>query len=108
MKLLYRVDENGYYIPGEDYFAEKPDANSTDVPPIDPEGRGMYKPRLVDGGWVDEGLPPKPQPIMPTIEDKVAALERENRMLRLQNETIANQYQFLEDVITEMIVSTLP
>lgn len=104
MKLLYRFDEKGYYIPGEDYIGQNPVGNSTDIPPIDPEGRGMYKPRFVDGKWVEEGAPPVVQTPQLTLEEKITALEKDNKTLRLQISAAVEQNQFLEDVVTEIIL----
>lgn len=98
MRLMYRVDRNGYYIPGEDFFSEHVEANSTDVPPLDSEGRGMYNPRFVEGVWVEEGQAPELEPQPPTTDEKVAALEQ-------QNEQLKNSVAFLEDMI---VILTMP
>ena len=68
----------------------------------------FYKPKWDGEKWVEIGQRPESGPPEMLIEEKLATLERENRMLFLKNDTLADQYQFLEDVITEMIVTTLP
>lgn len=111
MKIYYKFDAQGYFLPGEDVIVsvggENPIGNYTEKPPM-LNGKGMYKPRFVAGEWVEEGQAPEPQPVEPTVDEKVSALERDNQLLRLQNDVLADQYQFLEDVVTEMIVTTMP
>lgn len=138
MKQVYKIDSNGYYLEPVILYPryEEQEVEVTPDPYTDEQNNvirpksykdvqtvavydlpedcveeqppSFYKARWQDGEWVEAGQVPEAQSKQPTVDEKVSALERENRMLRLQNETIANQYQFLEDVITEMIVSTLP
>lgn len=98
MKLMYRLSSSGYYIPGEDFYAEFVGDNCTDIPPLDEYGRGMYKPRFVDGKWIEEGQAPEQRPQPPTTDEKVAALEQ-------QNEQLKNSVAFLEDMI---VILTMP
>lgn len=54
--------------------------------------------------WTPLPIPepePEPEPA-PTTEDRVAALEAENKTLKAQLDMQAQQYTFLEDCILEM------
>lgn len=46
--------------------------------------------------------PPEPEPAPPTTEERVAALEAENKLLREQVSAQADQAEFYEDCIAEM------
>lgn len=98
MRLMYKLNSSGYYIPGEDFYAESVGENCTDIPPLDGDGRGMYKPRFVDGEWVEEGRAPEIEPSPPTIEEKISKLEEENEQLK-------NSVAFMEDMI---VILTMP
>lgn len=51
------------------------------------------------GGVYD---PPAPEPAPPTTEERVAALEAENKLLKEQVSAQADQAEFYEDCIAEM------
>ena len=51
------------------------------------------------GGVYD---PPAPEPAPPTTEERVAALEAENKLLKEQVNAQADQAEFYEDCIAEM------
>lgn len=56
-----------------------------------------------DGAAIGEAYDPPPAPDpAPTTEDRVAALEAENKTLKAQLDMQAQQYTFLEDCILEM------
>ncbi|KAB2860964.1 MAG: hypothetical protein F9K39_14375 [Exiguobacterium chiriqhucha] len=103
-KIGFKYDKEGYFVEPIELFND-------DIPEyvtIEPWQEPCVKPRFVDGVWTDAGHLPEPLPNELTVTEKLATMERDNRMLRLKNDILANQYQFLEDVITEMIVATLP
>lgn len=138
MKQVYKIDSDGYYLEPvvlhpryeEQEVEVTPDPYTDeqgnvirpkpykeiqtvavyDVPEdcVEEQPPSYYKARWQDGEWVEAGQAPEPQPVEPTVDEKVLALERDNQMLRLQNQALADQYQFLEDVVTEMIVTTMP
>lgn len=138
MKQVYRIDDDGYYIEPHiiyprikeretevtpETFEEEEEDNVTSKPYVMIEKYELYdvpddcvemKPpsyfcaRWLGDEWMETGTLPETLPQPPTLDEKVATLERDNRLLRLQNDTLSDQYQFLEDVITEMIVATLP
>lgn len=53
-----------------------------------------------DGAAIGEAYSPPPPP--PTIEERVAALEAENKLLKEQVSAQADQAEFYEDCIAEM------
>lgn len=53
-----------------------------------------------DGAVIGEAYSPPPPP--PTIEERVAALEAENKLLKEQVSAQADQAEFYEDCIAEM------
>lgn len=64
---------------------------------------------VIDGKikWepMDVTLPiPKDKPFSERLKD----MERKNQLLQLQNQAQTTQYQFLEDVVTELILTTMP
>lgn len=57
---IYGIDENGYYIPGNDAWM----LNGDTPPPFYVEAQppsGFLHPRYVNGQWIDEA-PPEPPP----------------------------------------------
>lgn len=75
MKQFYRMDPQGYYLPGLDYLAEYAEEGSTEVAPVTEEGKGMYKARFVSGEWIDEGTAPPPIPQEPTVPEEIDSLK---------------------------------
>ena len=65
--------------------------------------------KVVDGKltWVPLDAPETPAEDKP-FSERVAELEKENRLLKLQNEAHTTNYQFIEDVVTELILTTMP
>ncbi|WP_214780994.1 hypothetical protein [Exiguobacterium sp. S3] len=65
--------------------------------------------KVVDGKltWVPLDVPETPAEDKP-FSERVAELEAENKLLKLQSEAHATNYQFLEDVVTELIITTMP
>lgn len=51
--MFYDIDANGYFICDAPH-AKGVSANIVDVPPLNPDGTGMRKPRFVSGAWIDE------------------------------------------------------
>lgn len=39
-------------------------------------------------------------------QERLESLEKENHMLKMQNNALSDQYQFLESVVTEIIMKT--
>ena len=84
MKQFYCYDDLGYYRPGEDIVSDHQPPRSTDVPPLDADGRGMYLPRFVEGRWIEDGQAPQTSsPTQPTLDERVATLEDVTNMLLL-------------------------
>lgn len=52
--------------------------------------------------------PTPSQPPDKPFSERLKDMERKNQMLQLQNQTQTTQYQFLEDVVTELILTTMP
>ena len=73
MKMVYRIDENGYFM--EDVILKQgeeiPSDCVTERPP-----QPCYKPRWTGTEWIDEGEPPGPKPKPPTYEERLEALEQ--------------------------------
>lgn len=70
----------------------------------------VSRPVKVEGGkimWVPFDTP-EAAPTDKAFSERLAELEHENKRLRLQNEAHTTQYQFLEDVVTELILTSLP
>lgn len=65
--------------------------------------------KVVDGKltWVPLDAPETPAEDKP-FSERVAELEAENKLLKLQSEAHTTNYQFLEDVVTELIITTMP
>lgn len=65
--------------------------------------------KVVDGKltWVPLDAPETPAEDKP-FSERVAELESENKLLKLQSEAHTTNYQFLEDVVTELIITTMP
>ena len=62
------------------------------------DGKIKWKP-------IDVALPiPDDKPFSERLRD----MERKNQLLQLQNQAQTTQYQFLEDVVTELILTTMP
>lgn len=102
MKQVYRIDEDGIYI--EPVVLKDGEAIPADCVEIMPPS--FYKAKWVDHEWFEVGEPPVPVDPYISPELKIAALEKDNKMLRLQLNTQSEQYQFLEDVVTEIIIMT--
>lgn len=64
---------------------------------------------VVDGKltWVPLDAPEAPAENK-LFSERVAELEKDNRLLKLQNEAHTTNYQFIEDVVTELILTTMP
>lgn len=52
--------------------------------------------------------PAPSQPPDKPFSERLKDMERKNQMLQLQNQAQTTQYQFLEDVVTELILTTMP
>ena len=68
----------------------------------------VSRPVKVEGGtvtWVPFDTP-EAAPVDKPFSERSAELEHDNKRLRLQNEAHTTQYQFLEDVVTELILKT--
>lgn len=68
----------------------------------------VSRPVKVEGGkvtWVPFDTP-EAAPVDKPFSERIAELEHDNKRLRLQNEAHTTQYQFLEDVVTELILKT--
>lgn len=65
--------------------------------------------KVVDGKltWVPLDAPETPAEDKP-FSERVKELEAENKLLKLQSEAHTTNYQFLEDVVTELILTTMP
>lgn len=57
--------------------------------------------------WVPLDAPETPAEDKP-FSERVNELEAENKLLKLQSEAHTTNYQFLEDVVTELIITTMP
>ncbi len=55
-----------------------------------------------NGYTYNELTPPAPEPAPPTTEERVAALEAENKLLKEQVSAQVDQAEFYEDCIAEM------
>lgn len=102
MKQVYRMDEDGHYIePVILSDAEPVPADCVEIMPP-----SFYKAKWIGEEWIEAGE--KPAPVDPYVspEERIVALEKENRMYKLKLDAQANQYQFLEDVVTEIILMT--
>lgn len=55
-----------------------------------------------NGYTYNELAPPTPEPPSPTTDERVAALESENAMLKAQVNAQSDQMDFYEDCIAEM------
>lgn len=103
MKQVYRIDENGFYVEPVVLFG-KDEPIPADCVEIMPPS--FYKAKWVDHEWIEAGE--KPEPVDPYVspEERIIALEKENQMYKLKLDAQADQYQFLEDVVTEIILMT--
>ena len=65
--------------------------------------------KVVDGKltWVPFDTP-EALPVEKPFSERIEELEQENQILTLRNEANATNYEFLEDVVTELILTTLP
>ena len=87
-----------------DGWAVIPDSMTTENFPF-----GSLEAENIDGvmtvtSWTPGAIPepePEPEP-EPTAEDRISALEAENRLLQAQVEMQAQQKTFLEDCLLEM------
>lgn len=96
---LHKIDKDGFYLFGEDIFIVKGDqiANGyTDVSPSNPDGSGMYKPRLINGKAVETAILEEMRPVTPVQEP--SEIEKLHAQLKASNEYL----DFLEEVIVEM------
>ena len=57
--------------------------------------------QYIDGQW-KEPTPPEPVAPPPSLEDRFTSLEAENKLLKAQNQALAERGEFIEDVIAEM------
>ena len=64
----------------------------------DPAAHGALQ--LPEGKWIGDQYTEPSTP--PTLDDKVAALEAENKLLRAQMSAQSDQLDFYEDCIAEM------
>ena len=74
------------------------------------EDLAVSRPVKVEDGkltWVPFDAP-EAEPISKPFSERVEELEQENKMLKLQNEAHTTNYDFLEDVVTEVILNTMP
>jgi hypothetical protein len=104
MKQVYKIDIDGYYLEPVIIGDEEklPDDCVYEQPP------SFYKAKWQYGEWLEDGQAPVTDPAKPSLEDKIALLEKENELLKLQNKNLADQYEFLEDVVEELIIVTMP
>lgn len=54
-----------------------------------------------DGAW-SEPTPPEPITPPPSDGERITSLEVENKLLKAQNQSLAERGEFIEDVIAEM------
>lgn len=103
MRQVYRMDQDGYYIEPVILFDDD-EAVPADCVEIMPPS--FYKAKWNGEEWIETGE--KPVPVDPYVspEERIIALEKENRMYKLKLDAQADQYQFLEDVVTEIILMT--
>ena len=57
--------------------------------------------QYIDGVW-SEPTPSEPVTRPPSVEELFASLEAENKLLKAQNQALAERGEFIEDVIAEM------
>ena len=102
IKVVYCYDAQGYLVDVVEKGSVTGHYNTTENPFPD----GLFHPRFIDGEWVEGGEPPEYPVGYLTVDQKIAALEKENKTLKLKLNAQSDQYQFLEDVVTEIILMT--
>lgn len=58
--------------------------------------------------WKNKDLSNEESAPEPTLEEKLEALEQENILLKAQNQALAEQTDFHEEVLTEIILAINP
>lgn len=107
MKIVY-VKENvvqeiipEYALPVEEWYSSEFAAKCVEAPD-DVEQRWVYDPETGIFSAPQEPEPePEPDPA-PTTEDRVAALEAENKTLKAQVSALTDQNDFQEELIVEL------
>jgi hypothetical protein len=72
------TDLQGYFL-RDDFWFNPVTEIGLDVEPA----QGMYRARWNGFAWVESGTPPTPQPIEPTIEERVVTIEETLEVLLL-------------------------
>lgn len=112
MQKIYKIDAEGFLIFGADAFIKEND----DVPEgyvstyYDTSERGYFKPRWNGTEWIEGATQEEINEITnvprePTLEEKFAQLEQENKLLKAQNLALVEQTEFHEEVLTEIILA---
>lgn len=112
MQKSYKIDADGFLIFGEDIFIN----DGEEIPEgyvsiyLDTSERGYFKPRFVNGEWVEGATQGEIDeitnvPTEPTLEEKFVQLEHENKLLKAQNAALVEQTEFHEEVLTEIILA---
>jgi hypothetical protein len=78
MKLYRVIDKQGYFI-RDDFTWNEETEIGLDVAPA----QGLYRAKWNGSAWVESGTPPTPQPIEPTIEERVVTIEETLEVLLL-------------------------
>lgn len=102
MRQVFRINHEGYYL--EPVLLMRGEETPSDC--VEEAPPSFYKAKWQDGKWVEAGQAPSTEPAPLTTEQRIAALEKENKMYKLKLDAQADQYQFLEDVVTEIILMT--
>lgn len=87
-----------YALPVEKWYGPAFAASCVEAPD-DVAQHWTYNPET--GTWAEPQPEPNPEPT-PTTEERVAALEAENKLLKEQVSAQADQAEFYEDCIAEM------
>jgi hypothetical protein len=94
MVKIYGIDENGFYVEGNDAWM-----NDGDTPPnfyVDeapPEG--YHRPQYVDGSWIDAGIIP-PEELPKSLEERIQIAEQGLTLLGEHIEQLEQRIQSLE------------
>jgi len=104
--IVHKYDENGFYL--EDIHLKEGESipeNSTSEPMPQP----IYKPRFIDGRWVDVITEEEREAMKPVyVPSDIEILQKENALLKAQNQALTERSDFHEEILTEIILTIAP
>lgn len=112
MRKIYKIDVEGFLVFGEEIFINEDDETPEGYVSIylDTSEQGYFKPRWNGTEWIEGATQAEIDEIInaptePTLEEKFAQLEQENKLLKAQNAALVEQTEFHEEVLTEIILA---